>query len=70
MLDYYSLGVLLYEILVGLPPFYDPVKHKMYQKIYKSEPSFPFHVSSEAQDLIARLLWKDPSERIGSHFGF
>ena len=33
MVDYFALGVLLYEMLVGLPPFYDSNKFKMFMKI-------------------------------------
>ncbi len=45
MIDFYSLGVLFYEILVGLPPFYDPKKIKMFNKILYLEPKFPNSVS-------------------------
>lgn len=41
MVDYFSLGVLFYELLVGLPPFYDPNKMAMFNKIMYSEPKFP-----------------------------
>jgi serine/threonine protein kinase len=70
MVDYYSLGVLFYELLVGLPPFFDPNKMQMFNKIMHSEPKFPSYISKQAQSLIKGLVEKNPSKRIGSSFGF
>lgn len=69
MVDYYCLGVLLYEMLVGLPPFYDSNKCKMYSKIMYDQPKFPSHVSNDARDLINKLLEKNPDKRIGAKYG-
>jgi len=54
-------------MLVGLPPFYDVNKNKMYEKIVKSLPKFPSHVTSNARDLLLQLLNKDPSKRLGAN---
>jgi serum/glucocorticoid-regulated kinase 2 len=70
MVDFYCLGVLLYEMLVGLPPFYDSNKTKMFRKILLNEPKFPSHVNKDARDIITQLLEKDPHKRIGSKLGF
>jgi len=66
MVDFYTLGVLLYEMIIGIPPFYDPIKTKMFDKIIYNEPKFPSSVSNELRNLILRLLCKDPSKRLGA----
>ncbi|CDW80366.1 camp-dependent protein kinase catalytic [Stylonychia lemnae] len=69
MIDFYSLGVLMYEMLVGLPPFYDPNKMKMFNMILYKEPKFPGSMSIKAKDLLSRLLEKNPNKRIGNYQG-
>ncbi|CAI5757408.1 unnamed protein product [Candida verbasci] len=63
--DYWTLGTLLYEMLTGLPPFYDDVINEMYQKILKNPLKFPnFLLNTDVQDLLEKLLQKDPSKRL------
>lgn len=62
--DFWSLGVLLYEMLVGLPPFYSPNAAALYRNILCTDPAFPAHLSSEANSLLAGLLRKQPSKRL------
>jgi serum/glucocorticoid-regulated kinase 2 len=64
--DWWALGTLLYELLTGLPPFYNENVEIMYRQIMNAELTFPPHVSIEAQDLLARLLIRDPRARLGS----
>lgn len=62
--DIWGLGVLLYEFLVGKPPFEDSSEKGTYKKIKTGTPSFPSHLTKEAKDLVSRLLAKDPRERL------
>jgi len=64
--DWWSLGTLMYEMLVGLPPFYSENTNIMYQKILSSELVFPSFVSREAQALLTGLLTRDVDKRLGS----
>ena len=63
-MDLWSLGVLTYEFLVGKPPFETESNNETYKKITRVDVKYPAHVSTEAKDLISRLLRKSPSERL------
>jgi serine/threonine protein kinase len=62
--DIWGLGVLLYEFLVGKPPFEDNDEKGTYKKIKTAIPEFPPQITTEAKDLIKRLLNKKPEERL------
>ncbi|KAJ3192005.1 hypothetical protein HK101_007181 [Irineochytrium annulatum] len=64
--DWWTLGILLYEMLSGLPPFYDEDVNEMYKKILKQELKFTDDFGSAAQDLLRQLLNRDPNQRLGS----
>lgn len=63
--DWWTLGVLLYEMLTGLPPFYSEDVNEMYRKILHDPLTFPPDVQPDARDLLTRLLHRDPSQRLG-----
>ena len=61
----WSLGTLIYEMLTGIPPFYDKNVKKMYYKIAKAPLRFPSYIQPDARDLIARLLDRNTDTRLG-----
>ncbi|KAI9636336.1 kinase-like domain-containing protein [Dioszegia hungarica] len=63
--DWWTLGVLLYEMLTGLPPYYDENTNEMYRKILSDPLRFPDEMGSEARSLLTQLLNRDPSKRLG-----
>lgn len=69
--DHYCLGVLLYELVTGLPPFYSKDINQIYQAILNEPVMFPEHIdlSVEIKDLLVRLLSKEPRTRLGSKGG-
>lgn len=64
--DWWTLGVLLYEMLTGLPPFYDENTNEMYRKILQQELRFPDDMSDPAISLLTGLLHRDPNQRLGN----
>ncbi|KAL2887855.1 Serine/threonine-protein kinase gad8 [Ceratocystis lukuohia] len=66
--DWWTLGVLLYEMLTGLPPFYDETTNEMYRKILSEPLHFPSSdvVPPAAKDLLIKLLNRNPDERLGA----
>ncbi|PWN42879.1 Pkinase-domain-containing protein [Ceraceosorus guamensis] len=64
--DWWTLGVLLYEMLTGLPPFYSEDVNEMYRKILQDPLRFGDEVHSDARSLLTLLLNRNPAERLGS----
>ena len=54
--DWWALGVLIFEMLAGYPPFYDENPFGIYEKILLGRLVFPTHFDSASRDLIKRLL--------------
>ena len=65
VVDFWTLGILLYEMLTSLPPFYDEDVSIMYKKILNDELLFPNDIDNITKDLIKNLLNRDPNKRLG-----
>lgn len=63
--DWWSLGILLYEMLVGLPPFYSENTNLMYDLIQKADVRIPGFVSFTAREILKKLLTLKVEERLG-----
>ena len=69
-IDYWSIGIILYIMLCGFPPFYDENNEKLFSSIKDCEYDFPSpywdNISDSAKDLIKKILVKEPSERLNA----
>ena len=79
MSDWWSFGILIYELLYGNTPFYNVDQYRMFDLITTGAISFPkfiqiegeikprnYKVSDDAKNLINKLLVKDPGARLGT----
>lgn len=69
--DYWALGCLIYELLVGTTPFQDQQQPKIFEKIIHCDKHlhFPEDFDVDARDLIKRLLTPNPALRLGALAG-
>ncbi|XP_022842864.1 probable serine/threonine protein kinase IREH1 [Olea europaea var. sylvestris] len=67
--DWWSVGIILFELIVGIPPFNADHPQKIFDNILNRNipwPRVPEEMSSEAHDLIDQLLTEDPNQRLGA----
>ncbi|OLY85358.1 Serine/threonine-protein kinase gad8 [Smittium mucronatum] len=65
--DWWTFGILLYEMLTGLPPFYCENPNEMYRRVLEEKLTFPPGLGTRAKALIKGLLIRDPQYRLGSN---
>lgn len=63
--DWWALGILMFEMLCGYPPFYDDNPFGIYQKILVGKIDFPKYFDDYGKDLVKRLLIADKTQRLG-----
>ena len=64
--DWYLLGVVIYEMVTGIPPFYSNDKKVMMKNILKQKLRLPRFVSKNARGILKLLLTREPDKRLGS----
>ncbi|KAG6616594.1 AGC protein kinase [Phytophthora cinnamomi] len=64
--DYWSLGVLIFEMLAGYTPFYHANRKRNFQNIVKLPLRFPSEFSDDARSLLRGLICRNPAKRLGS----
>jgi len=67
--DWWSFGTLIFEMLVGTPPFYSRNLQTMYRAILHGEVRFPSSMSKTVRSLLVGLLCRDASHRLGTNGG-
>lgn len=65
--DLYGVGTVLYEFLIGEPPYFSDDIPTLYRNIKEGKLKFPKNISENAKSLILGLLERDPKKRLGYH---
>jgi serine/threonine-protein kinase RIM15 len=69
VVDWWALGVVLYEFLYGIPPFHAETPEKVFDNVISRRINWhedEIEISAEAHDLMDRLMCSNPQERLGS----
>ncbi|XP_030669428.1 serine/threonine-protein kinase N2-like isoform X2 [Nomascus leucogenys] len=64
--DWWALGMLIYEMLVGDSPFFGVVEEKVYDNIVNGEVRYPRFLSTVAISIMRSLLRRNPEQRLGA----
>ena len=65
--DWWALGILIFEMMAGFPPYFDDNPFRIYQKILRSKVQFPRLrlFDPKCRDLVKKLLQHDVTRRLG-----
>lgn len=64
--DWWAMGVLIYEMSAGYPPFFADQPIQIYEKIVSGKVRFPSHFTADLKDLLRNLLQVDLTKRFGN----
>ncbi|XP_028178689.1 ribosomal protein S6 kinase 2 beta [Ostrinia nubilalis] len=64
--DWWSFGVLMFEMLTGNLPFHGSTRHETMTQILKAKLGMPSNLSEEAQSLLRALFKRNPQNRLGA----
>ncbi|XP_058228706.1 protein kinase C epsilon type-like [Hemibagrus wyckioides] len=63
--DWWALGVIMYEMMTGYAPFHDHNEEMMFESIINAEPEYPSDLSRNAVNILKAFLRKKPMDRLG-----
>ncbi|CAH8296049.1 unnamed protein product, partial [Schistosoma turkestanicum] len=63
--DWWALGVLMYEMMAGAPPFEGDTEQDLFNAISYEEVAYPSNLTTDAVDILSKFLVKSPSRRLG-----
>ncbi|KAM6176502.1 protein kinase C delta type isoform 1-T1 [Erethizon dorsatum] len=63
--DWWSFGVLLYEMLIGQSPFHGDDEDELFESIRVDTPHYPRWITKESKDILEKLFERDPVKRLG-----
>ncbi|KAI8881359.1 Pkinase-domain-containing protein [Backusella circina FSU 941] len=64
--DWWSLGILIYDMMTGSPPFSSNNRKKTIDSILTKKIPMPYYLTADAKDILSKLLRKNPNARLGA----